>query len=149
MTKKEAVVIEAYTGVCMLKGEDRNLFYKYINQLMGRKVYMYEILALEREIKEKAEPDFIKICKNVGKEIKTRKFRAITICEQEQVIEKMQVEIDRLKCLTEEKDREIEHLAKENEKLEDALADNGANLLIKQIIDDIVESGLVKFEVKE
>lgn len=72
-----------------------------------------------------------------------------TICEQEQVIEKMQVEIDRLKCLTEEKDREIEHLAKENEKLEDALADNGANLLIKQIIDDIVESGLVKFEVKE
>lgn len=81
MTKKEAVVIEAYTGVCMLKGEDRNLFYKYINQLMGRKVYMYEILALEREIKEKAEPDFIKICKNVGKEIKTRKFRAITIGE--------------------------------------------------------------------
>lgn len=78
MTKKEAVVIEAYTGVCMLKGEDRNLFYKYINQLMGRKVYMYEILALEREIKEKAEPDFIKICKNVGKEIKTRKFRAMT-----------------------------------------------------------------------
>lgn len=26
---------------------------------------------------------------------------------------------------------------------------SGANLLIKQIIDDIVESGLVKFEVKE
>lgn len=32
MTKKEAVVIEAYTGVGMLTGEDRNLFYKYINQ---------------------------------------------------------------------------------------------------------------------
>lgn len=78
MTKKEAVVIEAYTGVCMLKGEDRNLFFKYINQLMGRKVYMYETLALEREIKEKAEPDFIKICKNMDKKIRTRKFRAIT-----------------------------------------------------------------------
>lgn len=78
MTKKEAVVIEAYTGVGMLTGEDRNLFYKYINQLMGRKVYMYEILALEREIKEKAEPDFLKICKNVGKKTKARKFRAMT-----------------------------------------------------------------------
>lgn len=81
MTKKEAVVIEAYTGVCMLKGEDRNLFFKYINQLMGRKVYMYETLALEREIKEKAEPDFIKICKNMDKKIRTRKFRAMTNAE--------------------------------------------------------------------
>lgn len=81
MTKKEAVVIEAYTGVGMLTGEDRNLFYKYINQLMGRKVYLYEILALEREIKEKAEPDFIKICKNMDKKTKTRKFRAMTVSE--------------------------------------------------------------------
>lgn len=74
-----------------------------------------------------------------------------TIYKQKQVIEKMQVEIDRLKCLTEEKNREREHLAMENEKLEDALVDNkiGANLLIKQIVDDIVKSGLVKFEVKE
>lgn len=74
-----------------------------------------------------------------------------TICEQKQVIEKMQVEIDRLKCLTEEKEREIKHLATENEKLENALVDNkiGANLLIKQIADDIAKSGLVKFEAKE
>lgn len=73
-----------------------------------------------------------------------------TICKQKQVIEKMQVEIDRLKCLTEEKNREIEHLAIENKKLEDTLVDNkiGVTLLIKQIVDDIVKSGLVKFEVK-
>ena len=73
------------------------------------------------------------------------------ICKQKHVIEKMQVEIDRLKCLTGEKNREIKHLVTENEKLEDALVDNkiGANLLIKQIVDDIVKSGLVKFEVKE
>lgn len=74
------------------------------------------------------------------------------ICEQEQVIEKMQVEIDRLRCQTKEKDIKIEHLAIENEKLENALVDSknsGANLLIKQIVDDIVESGLVKLEVKE
>lgn len=75
-----------------------------------------------------------------------------TICKQKQNIEKMQVEIDRLKCLTEEKSREIKHLAMENEKLKNALEDSknsGANLLIKQIVDDIVQSGLVKFEVKE
>lgn len=75
-----------------------------------------------------------------------------TICKQEQVIKKMQVEIDRLRCLTEEKEREIKHLATENEKLENALEDSknsGANLLIKQIVDDIVKSGLVKFEVTE
>lgn len=75
-----------------------------------------------------------------------------TICKQKQVIEKMQVEIDRLECLIEGKNREIKHLAMENEKLEDALEDSknsGANLLIKQIVDDIVNSGLVKFEVKE
>lgn len=74
------------------------------------------------------------------------------ICKQKQVIEKMQVEIDRLRCQTKGKDIEIEHLAMENEKLEDALVDNknsGANLLIKQIVDDIVKSGLVKLEVKE
>lgn len=76
----------------------------------------------------------------------------IIICEQKQVIEKMQVEIDRLKCLIEGKNKEITHLAMGNEKLENSLADNknsGANLLIKQIIDDIVKSGLVKFEVEE
>ena len=73
------------------------------------------------------------------------------ICKQKHVIEKMQVEIDRLKCLTEEKNREIKLLAMENEKLEDALytINGGANLLIKKIVDDIVKSGLVKFEVKE
>lgn len=74
-----------------------------------------------------------------------------TIFKQKQVIEKMQAEIDRLRCQTKGKDIEIKHLAIENEKLEDALADNkiGANLLIKQIVDDIVKSGFVKLEVEE
>nr|DAH50273.1 MAG TPA: Transcription factor HY5 leucine zipper, TRANSCRIPTION.0A [Caudoviricetes sp.] len=74
------------------------------------------------------------------------------ICKQKQAIEKMQVEIDRLKSQTEEKEREIKHLAMENEKLKNALEDSknsGANLLIKQIVDDIVKSGLVKLEVEE
>lgn len=73
------------------------------------------------------------------------------ICKQKQVIEKMQMKIDRLECLIEGKNREIEHLEMGIEKLENDLADNkvGAKLLIKQIVDDIVKSGLVQFEVKE
>ena len=35
----------------------------------------------ENEIKEKAKPDFLKICKNVGKKTKTREFRAMTNSE--------------------------------------------------------------------
>lgn len=81
MTKKETVVIEAYTGVCMLTGNDRNLFYKYINQLMGRPVYTHELPALSNEIKEKAKSDFINICKNLDKKTRTRKFKFITVRE--------------------------------------------------------------------
>lgn len=94
MTKKEAVVIEAYTGVCMLTGNDRNFFYKYINHLMGRLVYTHELPALRNEIKEKAKPDFIKICKNVGKKTKTREFKAMTKAE---FCEKWQLE-HQLRC---------------------------------------------------
>ncbi len=74
------------------------------------------------------------------------------ICKQKNIIDKLQAKIVCLENLEREKDREIKHLAMEIEKLENDLVDsknNGANLLIKQIIDDIVESGLVKFEVKE
>ncbi len=74
------------------------------------------------------------------------------ICKQKNIIDKLQAKIVCLENLEREKDREIKHLAMENEKLENALADNknsGANLLIKQIIDDIVKSGLLKFEVEE
>lgn len=74
------------------------------------------------------------------------------ICKQKNIIDKLQAKIVCLEELEREKDREIKHLAMEIEKFENDLADsknNGANLLIKQIIDDIVKSGLVKFEVKE
>lgn len=74
------------------------------------------------------------------------------ICKQKNIIDKLQAKIVCLENLEREKDREIKHLAMEIEKLENDLADsknNGANLLIKQIIDDIVESGLVKLEVEE
>lgn len=74
------------------------------------------------------------------------------ICKQKNIINKLQAKIVCLENLEREKDREIKHLAMEIEKLKDALVDSynsGANLLIKQIVDDIVKSGLLKFEVEE
>lgn len=46
MTKQEAVVIETYTGICMLVGDDRRLAYEYAEKL--------------------SKPDFIEICRKLG-----------------------------------------------------------------------------------
>jgi len=62
MTKRECAIIMAYTGTCMLKGEDLIYFYEYIKELMGRNIYTHQIYELSEEIKEKAKPDFIKLC---------------------------------------------------------------------------------------
>lgn len=35
MTKQEAVVVETYTGICMLTGDDRKLAYEYAEKLLG------------------------------------------------------------------------------------------------------------------
>ena len=63
MTKQECAIVEAYTGVCMLTGDDRYIFYKYIAEIMGRPVFTHEIPLLAEEIKEKAKPDFVRLCK--------------------------------------------------------------------------------------
>lgn len=34
MTKQEAIVIETYTGICMLTGDDRKLAYEYAEKLL-------------------------------------------------------------------------------------------------------------------
>lgn len=42
MTKQEAVVIETYTGICMLIGDDRKLAYEYAEKLLGHPIYTHE-----------------------------------------------------------------------------------------------------------
>ena len=54
----------AHTGVCMLTGDKLNIFYKYINDIIGRTVYTHELIYLEDKIKEKSKDDFIKLCKS-------------------------------------------------------------------------------------
>lgn len=68
MTKREAAVVMAYTGVCMLEGEDMNLFYEYLAKLFGRPAYTHELLKLEPEIKKRARKDFLNICRNLRDE---------------------------------------------------------------------------------
>lgn len=64
MTNKEKAVIMAYTGVCMLSGDKFQHFHKYVEEFLGRPVFTHELAdkAIWDEIKEKAKPDFLKLC---------------------------------------------------------------------------------------
>lgn len=65
MTDREKAIVEAYTGTCMLVGDKRNIFYKYVNKIMGRPIYTHEFAYdyIQKELKEKSKDDFIKLCK--------------------------------------------------------------------------------------
>lgn len=64
MTDEERVIITAYTGYSMLKGEKLNLFYEYIEKLLKRPVFTHELGSNEiwNEIHEKSKKDFINLC---------------------------------------------------------------------------------------
>lgn len=65
MTKRECAIVMAYTGVCMLSGNDIDIFYKYLEKKLGRNVYTHELAAKEMgyKIKEASKEDFINLCK--------------------------------------------------------------------------------------
>lgn len=65
MTDREKAIVEAYTGTCMLVGDKRNIFYKYVNEIMGRPIYTHEFAYdyIQKELKEKSKDDFIRLCK--------------------------------------------------------------------------------------
>lgn len=64
MTDPERAIIMAYTGVCMLHGDKLNIFYKYIEELLGYPVWTHELAdrKLWDEIKEKSKADFLALC---------------------------------------------------------------------------------------
>lgn len=66
MTKEECAIIMAYTGICMLTGEDFSIFHKYVENIMGRPIWTHEmgIGSIADEIKEKSKNDFLKLCAN-------------------------------------------------------------------------------------
>lgn len=80
MTDREKAIVEAYTGVCMLTGEKRSVFNKYVNEIMGRSIFthMFADEEIQKEIKEKSYDDFIELCKGTTveeyKDIKLGEF---------------------------------------------------------------------------
>lgn len=65
MTKREAVVIETYTGVVMLTGDDRKLIYEYAEKLLGFPIFTHEFPEYADKLKELSKRDFVEICKNL------------------------------------------------------------------------------------
>lgn len=64
MTDREKAIVMAYTGVCMLTGNKFGIFHEYVEDIMGRAVQTIEMgmESVADEIKEKARPDFLKLC---------------------------------------------------------------------------------------
>lgn len=65
MTKQECAIIMAYTGTCMLTGDEFSIFHEYIEKLMNRPIWTHELAYKEiwEEIKKKSEDDFMNLCK--------------------------------------------------------------------------------------
>ena len=64
MTDREKAIVMAYTGACMLTGDKLQIFYKYVEDIMGRPIWTGDIGWLEDEIKEKSKADFIALCED-------------------------------------------------------------------------------------
>lgn len=86
MKKEECAIIMAYTGTCMLTGDNMKYFYEYLSKLYGRPVYTHEISQLADDIKKKSEKDFIDLCRNAGKE-KQSKWLIYDRNSEEQYVE--------------------------------------------------------------
>ncbi len=65
MTKHEAVVIETFTGTCMLTGDDGKYAYEYAEKLLGFPIFTHEFPKYADKLKELSKPDFIEICRNL------------------------------------------------------------------------------------
>ena len=62
LSLRTRVIITAYTGYSMLRGEELNELYKYLKELFGRPVYTHEISKLTDEIRKRSKKDFMALC---------------------------------------------------------------------------------------
>lgn len=63
MTDKEKAIVMAYTGIAMLTGEKFSIFHEYVEEIMKRPVQTLELAFNAEEIKRRATPDFIRLCR--------------------------------------------------------------------------------------
>jgi hypothetical protein len=61
LTRREAAIIGAYTGITMGPFSD---IHKYVEEIMERPVFTHEFAdeATMEKIRRKAKPDFLKLC---------------------------------------------------------------------------------------
>lgn len=59
LTKEQAAVIGAYTGV--LCGSF-SIMHEYVERIVGRPVWTHEFPSLRDEIREKSKSDFLSLC---------------------------------------------------------------------------------------
>ena len=64
MTLREKIIVETYTGVCMLTGDDSIEVYKYMAEIMGRPVFSHELAdqKVVEDLKEISKHDFMVVC---------------------------------------------------------------------------------------
>lgn len=58
MTKREAAIVSAYTGILIGKFDD---MHEYIEEIMQRPVFTHEMPIIWDEIKERSREDFLNI----------------------------------------------------------------------------------------
>ena len=65
MNDREKAIVMAYTGCTMLAGDKLGIYYKYVQEKLGRSVMTHELAYQEVQdaIKEAAKKDFIAIAK--------------------------------------------------------------------------------------
>ena len=64
MTKREKVVVSAYTGVLLCDFAD---LHEYIEEIMGRPVWTHELPMLTEEIKKRSRKELFEICNMEGR----------------------------------------------------------------------------------
>lgn len=68
MTQREKAICELFTGICFCAGDQRGAVYEYAEELLGRPVMTHDFLLCAEELKEKARPDFVALCRKVEAE---------------------------------------------------------------------------------
>ena len=62
MSKTEALILTAYTGVLMT---DWDSFHGFAEKMLGRPIWTHQFPMIADELKEKVKPMFLDICKNL------------------------------------------------------------------------------------
>lgn len=105
MTNREKAIIMAHTQIATLVGDDLGIYYKYVEEILGRPVMTHDLSTCVNEIVEKSKSDFIKICQQQETDLERFKslFNSVGIKynEQECYFDQTLTELDIIEPLDE------------------------------------------------